>query len=438
MLLAAEPACYQARTPGDARGPRAKIHYTCAPRITLPNRLPSRTTPFAITACTATCAAGRGVSALAEALRSRTSGLRRNDFGAQPLDCWIGRVDGIEQSPLPPLFAAWDGRNNRLAWIALHQDDFIDRARAAIAKYGGARVALVLGTSTSSIEETERAYRELAPDKHLSAEQRRSEVHQTNSLCSFVQTALGIEGPGLTIATACSSSAKVFASAARLLESGLVDAAIVGGADSLCGSVLYGFNALELVSRDPCRPFDADRSGLSLGEAAGFALLERIEANKSAPRLAGYGESADAHHMSAPHPQGLGAELALRDALARAGLTPDDVDYINLHGTASRQNDEVEAALVARTFSANTLASSTKGWTGHTLGAAGIVEAVIALLSMRNGFVPGTLNSRVLDPACGPQITLDNRNRDVGVALSNSFGFGGNNCCLAFVAGDRP
>lgn len=401
------------------------------------NRLTPRTTPFAITAYTATCAAGRGVAEIADALATRTSGLRRNDFGTQPLSCWIGRVDGLEKSPLPSAFFAWDARNNRLAWMALHQDGFIDRAKAAVEKYGATRVALVLGTSTSSIEETEGAYRELTPDKHLSAAQRRSEVHQTHSLSSFVQTVLGIEGPCLTIATACSSSAKVFASAARLLEIGLADAAIVGGADSLCGSVLYGFNALELVSRDPCRPFDADRNGLSLGEAAGFALLERVDADKTAPRLAGYGESADAHHMSAPHPQGLGAELALHAALARAGLTPNEVDYINLHGTASRQNDEVEAALVARTFSASTLASSTKGWTGHTLGAAGIVEAVITILSMQRGLVPGTLNTQTLDPVCGPQIVIDNGSRAIRVALSNSFGFGGNNCCLAFVAGDR-
>jgi 3-oxoacyl-[acyl-carrier-protein] synthase-1 len=377
------------------------------------------------------------VAAIADALATRTSGLRRNDFGAQPLSCWIGRVDGLEESPLPSAFSAWDARNNRLAWMALHQDGFVDRAKAAVEKYGATRVALVLGTSTSSIEETERAYRELTPDRHLSTAQRRSEVHQTHSLSSFVQTALGVEGPCLTIATACSSSAKVFASAARLLEIGLVDAAIVGGADSLCGSVLYGFNALELVSRDPCRPFDADRNGLSLGEAAGFALLERVDADKAAPRLVGYGESADAHHMSAPHPQGLGAGLALHAALARAGLTPNEVDYINLHGTASRQNDEVEAALIAHTFSARTLASSTKGWTGHTLGAAGIVEAVITLMSMQQGFVPGVLNTRTLDPVCGPQIIVDNGSRAIRVALSNSFGFGGNNCCLAFVAGDR-
>ncbi|MEP6484700.1 MAG: beta-ketoacyl-[acyl-carrier-protein] synthase family protein [Rudaea sp.] len=393
--------------------------------------------PLAITAYTATCAAARGMDALARAIDARTSGLRPNDFGADPLPCWIGRVEGIEASPLPAEFAAWDARNNRLAWIALNQDGFIDRAKAAVAKYGADRVALVVGTSTSSIEETEQAYRTLTPDRHLQPGQRRPNVHQTHSLGSFVQAVVGIDGPCLTIATACSSSAKVFASAARLLQSGMADAAIVGGADSLCGSVLYGFNALELVSRDPCKPFDANRSGLSLGEAAGFALLESITVDKFASRLAGYGESADAHHMSAPHPQGLGAQLALNDALARAGLSAREVDYINLHGTASRQNDEVEAALVARTFPDSTLASSTKGWTGHTLGAAGIVEAVMALMSIDRGVVPGTLNTQTLDAVCGSQIVLDNRQRDVRVALSNSFGFGGNNCCLAFVAGDR-
>jgi len=177
------------------------------------------------------------------------------------------------------------------------------------------------------------------------------------------------------------------------------------------------------------------RSGLSLGEAAGFALLESISVDKSALRLTGYGESADAHHMSAPHPQGLGAERAMREALARAGIAAGEVDYINLHGTASRQNDEVEAMLVARLFPASVHASSTKGWTGHTLGAAGIVEAVAALLAFERDLAPGTLNTRHLDPACGPQIRIDNAQRRVRVALSNSFGFGGNNCCLAFAAG---
>jgi 3-oxoacyl-[acyl-carrier-protein] synthase-1 len=393
--------------------------------------LSSRTPPLAVTAFTATCAAGRGREALARALAARTDGLRRNDFNDLP--CWIGRVEDIEKTPLPAAWREWESRNHRLAWLGLDQDGFREYALAAIERYGASRVALIVGTSTSSIGETERAYSEL-DDLHFSAEQRQRRVHVTHALGEFVQQALGIRGPCLTIATACSSSAKVFASAARLLQAGLADAAIVGGVDTLCGSVLYGFNSLELVSSEPCRPFDAQRSGLSLGEAAGFALLERIDVDAHAPRLVGYGESADAHHMSAPHPQGLGAERALREAIARAGIEPRDVDYINLHGTASRQNDEVEAALIARTFPATTLAGSTKGWTGHTLGAAGIVEAVIALLAIERGLAPGTLNTHMLDPACGPQIQIDNHERAIRVALSNSFGFGGNNCCLVFAA----
>ena len=393
----------------------------------------SRIPPLAITAYTATCAAGRGREALALALAARSGGLRANDFNDLP--CWIGRVGDIENLPLPPQWAMWESRNHRLAWLGLHQDEFRERARAAIERYGASRVALIVGTSTSSIGETERAYRE-RDDGRFSAEQRQSRVHATHALGEFVQQALGVRGPCLTIATACSSSAKVFASAARLLHAGIADAAIVGGVDTLCGSVLYGFNSLELVSSEPCRPFDAARSGLSLGEGAGFALLEHVDADRTAPRLIGYGESADAHHMSAPHPLGLGAERALRDTLARAGIEPHTIDYINLHGTASRQNDAVEAALVARTFPATTLATSTKGWTGHTLGAAGIVEAAITLLALERGLVPGTLNTQTLDPVCGPQIQIDNRERIVRIALSNSFGFGGNNCCLAFGAGE--
>ncbi|MBS0590242.1 MAG: beta-ketoacyl-[acyl-carrier-protein] synthase II, partial [Proteobacteria bacterium] len=158
--------------------------------------------------------------------------------------------------------------------------------------------------------------------------------------------------------------------------------------------------------------------------------------HKSTMLLLGYGESSDAHHMSAPHPLGLGAERALDDALARAGLRTEQVDYINLHGTASRQNDTVEAALIARRFPATVRASSTKGWTGHTLGAAGILEAAIALIALEQGFAPGTLNTRELDPVCGPQIRIDNSEANLRIALSNSFGFGGNNCCLALACAE--
>jgi 3-oxoacyl-[acyl-carrier-protein] synthase-1 len=237
----------------------------------------------------------------------------------------------------------------------------------------------------------------------------------------------------MTVATACSSSAKVFAQAERLLRIGLADAAIVGGCDSLCGSVLFGFNSLELLSPEPCRPFDDARRGINLGEAAGFALLETGDGPQ--PRLLGYGESSDAHHMSTPHPQGVGARLAMAAALRSAGVDAAEVGYINLHGTASRKNDEVEARAVADMFPASTHAASTKGWTAHTLGAAGIVEAVIALLALDTGLLPGNLNASVLDPECGPQLRLDNAQGAVRYALSNSFGFGGNNCSLLFGAG---
>jgi 3-oxoacyl-[acyl-carrier-protein] synthase-1 len=207
---------------------------------------------------------------------------------------------------------------------------------------------------------------------------------------------------------------------------------VVGGTDTLCGSVLFGFNALQLVSAERCRPFDVARSGINLGEAAGFALLER---GPGASVLIGHGEASDAHHMSTPDPFGAGAERALDDALARAGVHAEQVQHINLHGTASAKNDEVEAALVARRFGAHTHASSTKGMTGHTLGAAGIVEAAFSLLALETGWMPGTVGSEVLDPLCGPQIRLQAARADVRCVVSHSFGFGGTNCVLVFGLG---
>ena len=394
--------------------------------------MPDRIAPLAVSAYTAASALGHGLTAHARALALGAGGLRPNDISSAPLPCWIGRVEGVEDAPLPAHLAGWECRNNRLAWLGLRQDGFVERVEAARERYGAHRVALMLGTSTSSIGATEEGYRRLGADGRLPADLRRPDIHAPHSLVAFVADALGLRGPCLTVSTACSSSAKVFASAERLIRLGLVDAAVVGGVDTLCDSVLFGFNALELVSPEPCRPFDAARRGISIGEAAGFALLERGEAAPTAPRLAGYGEATDAHHMSTPHPEGLGAELALRDALARAGLAARQVDYINLHGTASLKNDEVEAALVGRTFAPRTRASSTKGLTGHTLGAAGILEAVIALLAMRDGVVPGNFGTRTPDPACGPSFAWQTEQRELRVVMSNSFGFGGNNACLVF------
>jgi 3-oxoacyl-[acyl-carrier-protein] synthase-1 len=391
----------------------------------------SAMSPLAITAGTATSACGRGLEALRGALRERRSGLRPNDFGRDPLPTWIGRVDGLEEAALPAEFARWECRNNRLAWLALQQDGLPGKLAQLRQRYGAHRVALVIGTSTSSIGATEEAYERLGPDGEFPADMVRPIVHTVHSLGDFLQQATGLRGPCVTVATACSSSAKVFAQAARLIHAGVVDAALVGGVDTLCGSVLYGFNSLGLVSPDPCRPFDAARRGLSLGEAGGYAVLER---EGDGPWLLGYGESSDAHHMSSPHPEGLGARLSMQAALRRAGLPPEAVDYINLHGTATPKNDEIEALAVAASFPARTRASSTKGWTGHTLGAAGIVESLVALQAIALGLVPGGMNCENPDPACGPQLATSNESVPVRVAMNNSFGFGGNNCSLVFGA----
>ncbi|MFL6592199.1 MAG: beta-ketoacyl-[acyl-carrier-protein] synthase family protein [Luteimonas sp.] len=390
--------------------------------------------PLAIRAYTATTALGRGREAQADALRERRSGLRPNDFHPG-LDAWIGRVEGLEDAPLPAGFAHWECRNNRLAWLALQQDGMFEAIAALRARHGAERVALVLGTSTASIGETEAAYADLHADAdgvlQFTEGMRRPIVHTPHSLGGFVQEATGLRGPCVTVATACSSSAKVFAQAARLIEAGLADAAVVGGVDTLCGSVLYGFNSLGLVSAQACRPFDAARDGLSLGEAGGFAILER-GGTRDPLQLRGYGESSDAHHMSTPHPEGLGARLAMADALARAGIEAAAVGYLNLHGTATPANDAVEARAVAALFPDALHASSTKGWTGHTLGAAGIVESIFALIALQDGLLPGTLNSSDPDQACGPQVRFDNVDRVVAYAMNNSFGFGGNNCSLVF------
>src|SRR5262249_3797175 len=301
--------------------------------------------PLAITAYSLCSAAGDGQVATLRALRERRTGLQPNDFGPTPLATWIGRVAGIEDQSLPQALAAWDCRNNRLAWRGLLPDGFIEAVAAARERYGSSRVAVVVGTSTSSIGASEEAYRRLEPDGRYPSDLRRPIIHTPHSLGDFVQHALGLTGISVTVATACSSSAKVFAQAERLLRAGLADAAVVGGVDTLCGSVLFGFNSLELVSPQLCRPFDVERRGINLGEAAGFGLLER-EAN-AGPWLIGYGESNDAHHMSTPHPDGVGARSALSDALARAGVSAGQIGYINLHGTASQKNDEMEARVVA-------------------------------------------------------------------------------------------
>ena len=219
-----------------------------------------------------------------------------------------------------------------------------------------------------------------------------------------------------------------------MMEAGLIDAAVVGGVDTLCLTTLYGFNSLGLLSTQACRPFDTQRDGISIGEAAAFALLERTPEHlaSDAVLLLGIGESSDAYHMSSPHPEGLGARIAMQGALKMANLNPAEIDYINLHGTATQSNDLAESKAVTAVFGNSMPCSSSKGATGHTLGAAGGVEAVICALALQHGLMPGGLNTSEIDPALGLNYLLDNREQPVSRALSNSFGFGGTNCSLIF------
>ncbi|MCC4116176.1 beta-ketoacyl-[acyl-carrier-protein] synthase family protein [Aromatoleum toluclasticum] len=387
--------------------------------------------PLLISAYTATSCLGRGLEPLREAMFAGRSGLKPCDFETVSLQTWIGEVAGTDDERLPTELARFDCRNNRLAQLGLLQDGFADAVRAAISRHGADRTGVFLGTSTSGILETELAYRRRSPDTGaLPADFNYAGTHNTFSLAGFVQNWFGLKGPAVVVSSACSSSAKVFASAARMIASGLIDAALVGGVDSLCLTTLYGFNSLELTSPQACRPFDRARDGISIGEGAAFALLEPAPhaLPPDAVLLLGYGESSDAYHMSSPHPEGRGARQAMDAALTRAGLAARDIDYINLHGTATPSNDAAEGKAITGLFGSATPCSSTKGATGHTLGAAGGIEAVIAALAIRDGFIPAGVGTT--DPEEGLDYVLATRRQPVRRVISNSFGFGGTNCSL--------
>jgi 3-oxoacyl-[acyl-carrier-protein] synthase-1 len=370
---------------------------------------------------------GAGQDRTLSALRHGVSGLAPCRFETVDLPTYVGEVPGLDRWSLDNRF---DCRNNRLARLALAQDGFEAAIGAAKARYGASRIGVFLGTSTSGILQTEQAYRRRGGDGRLT-EFDYAGSQSTFSIADFVMTLFGLGGPVLVVSSACSSTTKVFATAARMIETGMCDAAIVGGADSLCLTTLYGFNALQLLSPGPCRPFDAGREGLSLGEAAGFALLEQTgPAPGGGLHVLGVGESSDAYHMSAPHPDGAGAALSMSRALAAAGLRPEQIDYINLHGTATRIGDAAEDRAVVSLFGENTPCSSTKGHTGHTLGASGIVEAVIAALSITRGLMPGSPHTAVRDPLLRCHYVTAARPAVIDRVLSNSFGFGGSNASL--------
>jgi 3-oxoacyl-[acyl-carrier-protein] synthase-1 len=395
--------------------------------------------PLLLSASTMTSCLGTGAAQTLDALRAERSGLARCRFESAELDAWVGEVTGLDEQPIRGELAAFDCRNNRLAERALASDGFEAAVAAAIARHGADRIGVFIGTSTSGILQTELAYRRRGPDGALPDDFRYAETHNSFSVADYTRRRLGLRGPAVAVSAACASSAKVFGNAARMIEAGVIDAAVVGGVDSLCLTTLYGFNSLELISHSACRPFDTHRDGISIGEAGGFALVEPVgpSVDPAAVLVAGVGESSDAYHMSSPHPEGAGARAAMRAALEAAGLEPADIDYINLHGTGTPSNDSAEDVAVHSVFGDDVPASSTKGATGHALGAAGIIEALIVALAIRHHLAPAGLNTREIDPALKSRYLLRNLDLRVDIGLSNSFGFGGANCALVLGRADR-
>jgi 3-oxoacyl-[acyl-carrier-protein] synthase-1 len=378
-------------------------------------------------------ALGRGVNASLYALKAGQGGLTPCDFADADLQTYIGRVRDIDEEPLTGALAKYDCRNNRLAKIGLEQDRFAHAVENLKLHYGNERIGVFLGTSTSGMRQTEVAYKQRDSETGLLPQDFDwAHTHNTFSVARFTREHFQLQGPAAVISTASSSSAKVFATANRFISMGLCDAAIVGGVDSLCLTTLLGFNCLELVSPDVCRPWDINRTGTNIGEAAGFAIVEKNPSGDCSIGLLGYGESSDAYHMSTPHPQGQGAAAAMRTALKKAGLQPEQVDYVNLHGSATKSNDSAEDHAVSEVFGTFTPCSSTKGFIGHTLGAAGITESIICFLAMQHRFMPLSLNTQERDPGLVAQILLETTPCDVQITMTNAFGFGGNNCSLVF------
>lgn len=378
----------------------------------------------------ATCL-GHGQQANWSAVAQQRTGLKPCAFETVKLPTFVGQIEGVEDQSMPVHLKHHMCRNNQLAQLALLQDGFSAAVLSAIQKYGKQRIGVFLGTSTAGILSTELAYRHRDTNTGaLPADFNYQQTHNTYSVGGFVRDYFDLEGPAVVVSSACSSSAKVFGNAWRMMECGLIDAAIVGGVDSLCLTTLYGFNSLELLSTELCQPYGEHRNGISISEAAGFALVTCEKTSPGGISITGIGESSDAHHMSSPHPEGAGALAAMQQALAMGGCTPQQIDYINLHGTATRSNDAAEGLAVANLFGADTPCSSTKGHTGHALGAAGIVEVALCALAMQNGLIPAGVNTQELDKTIGVNYLLTNLARAPKKIVTNSFGFGGSNCSL--------
>ncbi|MCB9667129.1 MAG: beta-ketoacyl-ACP synthase [Myxococcales bacterium] len=328
--------------------------------------------------------------------------------------------------PLPQPLKALDSRTTRIAWAALVQIE--GPIREAVERWGAARVGIVMGSSTAGMLETEHAYAffrrygTLPPDYSVCTQ------HAFHAIVDAMSLHLGVSGPRYVVSTACSSSAKALGSAYRLLKTGHLDAVVAGGADSLCQITLRGFHSLGILSESRCRPFAEQRDGINLGEGAALLLLERE--GSSTVALSGIGESSDAHHMSTPDPEGKGACAAMEKALAEAELKGNEIDYVNAHGTGTILNDRMEAQAILDVCGPDVPVISTKGYTGHLLGAAGATEAVFAAASVAEGWVPASIGASPVDPSIGAYINTQKLEQMCQHVMSNSFAFGGSNAVM--------
>jgi 3-oxoacyl-[acyl-carrier-protein] synthase-1 len=390
--------------------------------------------PVSITAYSSISGCGLGNQALFETLKDNKSSLAGLELFEIPFSTYVGEI----KDDLPEIkteLEIYNSRNSQVALAALNHtaSGLREALDVAKSKYGSHRVGVIIGTSTSGLYETESAYGVLLKQGNMPDDFHFVTRHAYQATGRFLQLELGLTGPCYAISTACSSGAKAIAAGQRLIDNAVCDAVLVGGVDTLCRLTLRGFSSLGLVAKQPCTPMDKDRKGISIGEAAGLLLLEKTSWDNSMPKLLAVGESSDAHHMSTPHPEGKGAVLAMQSALQLAGVKAELIDYLNLHATATKINDQVESKAVQQVFSDQLRCSGTKGVTGHTLGAAGALEAIIALMTLQHQFIPGTHGLERLDDECNLQVVKDSQsNQSVNYAMSNSFGFGGNNASIIF------
>jgi len=385
------------------------------------------------------CALGSGIQEIAKrAFVGDASGMCLQSGWVVGRELTLGHFSGVLPAVPECLPKYYDSRNNQLLLAAASQVEA--ELHAAIAHYGASRIAVILGTSTTSVNDNVPAFKELAeagawPNGY---DYRRQEL---SAPAAFLATWLGVNGPTYTISTACTSSARALLSAQRMLDLNLCDAVICGGADNLCRLTINGFASIEAIDDGPCLPFSANRRGINIGEAAVVFLMTRDKPDTEAIRFLGGGVSSDAYHMSTPHPDGVGAQAAMRAALVAAGLDAGEIGWVNLHGTATRHNDSMESLAMQAVFPQGVPCASTKAMTGHTLGTAGALEAVFVWASLSHTLNPkGRLIPHIWDGQADPSLPrLDfstpshcHPQGKARVAMSNSFAFGGSNVSLIF------